>query len=110
MAAPEAPAPEVQKDSLRWSPRLWISILIFSGVILLDGLDISMIVVAIPEIQSELGMTAATAQWLVGAYILAFGSFLLLGGRVADLFGRMAGAGDRHGRVRDRVAVRRARR
>ncbi|MFE4173602.1 MFS transporter [Streptomyces sp. NPDC056909] len=88
MAAPEAPAPEVQKDSLRWSPRLWISILIFSGVILLDGLDISMIVVAIPEIQSELGMTAATAQWLVGAYILAFGSFLLLGGRVADLFGR----------------------
>ncbi|MFG2180159.1 MFS transporter [Streptomyces abikoensis] len=57
-------------------------------MILLDGLDVSMIVVAIPEIQNELGMSAANAQWLVGAYILAFGSFLLLGGRVADLFGR----------------------
>ncbi|MFE2725348.1 MFS transporter [Kitasatospora sp. NPDC059327] len=87
-ATPETAVPEVQQDSLRWSARLWVSLLIFSGVILLDGLDVSMIVVTIPEIQNELGMTAATAQWLVGAYILAFGSFLLLGGRVADLFGR----------------------
>ncbi|MFC8829567.1 MFS transporter [Streptomyces sp. NPDC057137] len=79
---------EQRKDSQRWPARLWVSLLIFSGVILLDGLDISMIVVAIPEIQQELGMSTATAQWLVGAYILAFGSFLLLGGRVADLFGR----------------------
>jgi EmrB/QacA subfamily drug resistance transporter len=62
--------------------------LICSGVILLDGLDISMITVAIPEIQHEFGMTAATAQWLPGAYILAFGGFLLLGGRCADLFGQ----------------------
>ncbi|GGK11875.1 MFS transporter [Streptomyces camponoticapitis] len=72
----------------RWSARLWVSLMIFSGVILLDGLDISMIVVAVPEIQRELGMSTADAQWLVGAYVLAFGSFLLLGGRVADLFGR----------------------
>lgn len=77
-----------QEDSPRWPARLWVSLMIFSGVILLDGLDISMIVVAVPEIQDELGMTTATAQWLVSAYILAFGSFLLLGGRVADLFGR----------------------
>jgi EmrB/QacA subfamily drug resistance transporter len=78
----------VRNDELRWSARLWIALLIFSGVILLDGLDISMIAVAIPEIQHEFGMSAAEAQWLVGAYILAFGSFLLLGGRCADLFGR----------------------
>lgn len=77
-----------QEESQHWPARLWVSLMIFSGVILLDGLDISMIVVAVPEIQHELGMTTATAQWLVGAYILAFGSFLLLGGRVADLFGR----------------------
>lgn len=79
---------EQREDSPRRPARLWVSLLIFSGVILLDGLDISMIVVAVPEIQHELGMSTATAQWLVGAYILAFGSFLLLGGRVADLFGR----------------------
>ncbi|WP_424534877.1 MFS transporter [Sphaerisporangium viridialbum] len=82
-------APAVQKDDpLRWSARLWVALLICSGVILLDGLDISMITVAIPEIQHEFGMSAAAAQWLAGAYILAFGSFLLLGGRCADLFGR----------------------
>jgi EmrB/QacA subfamily drug resistance transporter len=73
---------------VRWSARRWIALLVCSGVILLDGLDVSMIAVAIPEIQDELGMTAGTAQWLAGAYILAFGSFLLLGGRFADLFGR----------------------
>ncbi|MEU0695866.1 MFS transporter [Streptomyces niveus] len=87
----ESPATSEQQpreDSRPWPARLWISLMIFSGVILLDGLDISMIVVAVPEIQRELGMTTATAQWLVSAYILAFGSFLLLGGRVADLFGR----------------------
>ncbi|GAA1604368.1 MFS transporter [Kribbella sancticallisti] len=72
----------------RWSARLWVALLICSGVILLDGLDVSMIAVAIPEIQHEFGMSAGTAQWLAGAYILAFGSFLLLGGRFADLFGR----------------------
>jgi MFS family permease len=73
---------------VRWSARLWVALMICSGVILLDGLDISMITVAIPEIQREFGMTAAAAQWLAAAYILAFGSFLLLGGRFADLFGR----------------------
>jgi EmrB/QacA subfamily drug resistance transporter len=73
---------------VRWSARLWVALMICSGVILLDGLDISMITVAIPEIQREFGMTAGAAQWLAAAYILAFGSFLLLGGRFADLFGR----------------------
>ncbi|WP_083222376.1 MFS transporter [Ensifer sp. LC163] len=75
-------------DALHWPARLWGALFIFSGVILLDGLDISMIAVAIPEIQHEFGISAATAQWLVSAYILAFGGFLLLGGRCADLFGR----------------------
>ncbi|MGO4723048.1 MULTISPECIES: MFS transporter [unclassified Inquilinus] len=81
-------APAGRKDPLRWPARSWVALLIFSGVILLDGLDISMIAVAIPEIQREFGISAAAAQWLVSAYILAFGGFLLLGGRCADLFGR----------------------
>jgi EmrB/QacA subfamily drug resistance transporter len=73
---------------VRWPARLWLALLVCSGVILLDGLENSMIAVSIPEIQRELGMSAATAQWAIGAYILAFGGFLLLGGRFADLFGR----------------------
>jgi MFS family permease len=79
-APPHAPGP--------WPARLWMALMVFSGVILLDGLDISMIAVALPEIQREFAIGAATAQWLVGAYILAFGGFLLLGGRCADLLGR----------------------
>jgi len=77
-----------ENHALPWTARMWIALFIFSGVILLDGLDISMIAVAIPEIQRAFDIGAATAQWLVGAYILAFGGFLLLGGRCADLFGR----------------------
>ena len=82
------PSPPEPGTAFPWPARLWIVLLVSSGVILLDGLDVSMIVVAIPQIQQEFGMSAATAQWLAGAYILAFGSFLLLGGRCADLFGR----------------------
>ncbi|MEV0387382.1 MFS transporter [Nonomuraea sp. NPDC050643] len=79
---------EERRDVVRWPARSWIALLVFSGVILLDGLENAMIAVAIPEIQHEYGMTAATAQWLVSAYFLGFGGFLLLGGRCADLFGR----------------------
>lgn len=82
------PAPPAEKASLRWSARQWILLFIFSGAIMLDGLENSMIAVAIPEIQQAFGVSAATAQWVPGAYILAFGAFLLLGGRCADLFGR----------------------
>jgi len=84
----EKPESKVRAHPDRWSAPTWIALLICSGVILLDGLDISMITVAVPEIQHEFGMSAATAQWLPGAYILAFGGFLLLGGRCADLFGQ----------------------
>jgi EmrB/QacA subfamily drug resistance transporter len=73
---------------VRWRARQWILLFIFSGAIMLDGLENSMIAVAIPEIQRTFGVSAAVAQWVPGAYILAFGAFLLLGGRCADLFGR----------------------
>ncbi|PSL52251.1 EmrB/QacA subfamily drug resistance transporter [Saccharothrix carnea] len=83
-----APAPDTGNERVRWNARQWILLVIFSGAITLDGLENSMIAVAIPEIQRAFGVTAATAQWVPGAYILAFGAFLLLGGRCADLFGR----------------------
>ncbi|GAA3043794.1 MFS transporter [Actinokineospora globicatena] len=73
---------------VRWRTRQWILLFLFSGAIMLDGLENSMIAVAIPRIQAAFGVGAATAQWVPGAYILAFGAFLLLGGRCADLFGR----------------------
>src|SRR5271170_1630721 len=51
-------------------------------------LDFSIVNVALPTIQRELGMAAAQLQWIVTGYALTFGSLLLAGGRLADLLGR----------------------
>jgi EmrB/QacA subfamily drug resistance transporter len=51
-------------------------------------LDVSIVNVALPSIRGDLGFSATGLQWVVNAYTLAFGGFLLLGGRAADLVGR----------------------
>ena len=51
-------------------------------------LDTSIVNVALPSIQADLGLGAADATWIVNAYVVAFGGLLLLSGRLADLFGR----------------------
>jgi EmrB/QacA subfamily drug resistance transporter len=51
-------------------------------------LDATVVNVALPSIQSDLGISDANLQWIVNAYTLLFGGFLLLGGRAADLIGR----------------------
>jgi MFS family permease len=51
-------------------------------------LDATIVNVALPSIQNGLHFSAASLQWIVNAYTLVFGGFLLLGGRAADLFGR----------------------
>jgi MFS family permease len=69
-------------------PRSDAVLLVLCGAIFLDSLDISMTGVALPAIRGALGMSAGSLQWIVSAYVLGYGGFLLLGGRVADLFGR----------------------
>jgi EmrB/QacA subfamily drug resistance transporter len=51
-------------------------------------LDATIVAVALPEIQQDLGFSQAGLQWVISAYTLAFGGFLLLAGRAADLWGR----------------------
>lgn len=51
-------------------------------------LDIAIVNVALPSIQQDLGIEQSTLQWIVIAYGLMLGGFLLLGGRMADLLGR----------------------
>lgn len=72
----------------RWSPRLWGVLAVLCLVLFLDGLDVSMVGVALPSIGAELGMTTTSLQWLVNGYVLGYGGLLLLGGRTADLLGR----------------------
>jgi MFS family permease len=51
-------------------------------------LDVTIINVALPQMRSALHMSASGQQWVINAYALTFGGFLMLGGRAADVFGR----------------------
>ncbi|TBG87440.1 MFS transporter, partial [Rhizobium leguminosarum] len=64
-----------------------LALLLLCTANFLDAMDVSTIGVALPAIQAELGMEATSLQWAVSAYVLGYGGFLLLGGRVADVFG-----------------------
>nr|WP_297619463.1 MFS transporter [Nocardia sp.] len=74
--------------STQWTPRLWGMLITLCIVLFLDGLDVSMIGVALPSIGTELHLETSTLQWLVSGYVLGYGGLLLLGGRTADLLGR----------------------
>jgi EmrB/QacA subfamily drug resistance transporter len=63
-------------------------LLVLCGALFLDAMDVSMVGVALPSIREDLGMTTSSLQWVVSAYVLGYGGFLLLGGRAADLLGR----------------------
>src|SRR5205085_1265658 len=66
----------------------WFALALLLGVQFMVVLDIAIVNVALPSIQIDLGFSQANLQWVVSAYALLFGGFLLLGGRVADLLGR----------------------
>ncbi|MFD8148725.1 MFS transporter [Streptomyces sp. NPDC059708] len=63
-------------------------LLVVCAVQFLDAMDIASMGPALPLVQSDLGMTTSALQWVVSAYALGFGGFLLLGGRLADLYNR----------------------
>jgi EmrB/QacA subfamily drug resistance transporter len=68
--------------------RKWLALALLLGVQFMVVLDIAIVNVALPSIQTDLGFSQENLQWVVSAYALVFGGFLLLGGRVADLVGR----------------------
>ena len=72
----------------RLTGRAWAVLFVLCGAIFLEGIDVSMMGVALPSIRAELGLTTGELQWIVSAYALSYGGFVLLGGRAADLLGR----------------------
>ncbi|HST38960.1 MAG TPA: MFS transporter [Conexibacter sp.] len=58
------------------------------GALFLDGLDVSMVGVALPSIGADLSLSTGDLQWVVSGYVLGYGGLLLLGGRTADILGR----------------------
>ncbi|MCW2954285.1 MAG: major facilitator superfamily 1 [Conexibacter sp.] len=73
---------------VRWDARLWGALIVLCGALFLDGLDVSMVGVALPSIRNDLGLSTGQLQWVVSGYVLGYGGLLLLGGRAADLLGR----------------------
>src|SRR5947207_4773130 len=68
--------------------RRWGILAIVGAAFFMTVLDVAIVNVAIPSIQSDLHVTEITVQWVLIAYAITFGGFLLLGGRMADLLGR----------------------
>src|SRR5215831_11927421 len=68
--------------------RKWFALALLLGVQFMVVLDIAIVNVALPSIQTDLGFSQENLQWVISAYALFFGGFLLLGGRAADLLGR----------------------
>jgi EmrB/QacA subfamily drug resistance transporter len=66
----------------------WLALYVLCLGDVLIVLDSTIVNVALPSIQADLGFSDATLAWVVNAYLLTFGGFLLLGGRLSDLYGR----------------------
>jgi len=69
-------------------PRRWKSLAVLGIAYLMVVLDVAIVNVALPSIQTDLDFAPENLQWVVSAYALTFGGFLLLGGRAGDLLGR----------------------
>lgn len=75
-------------EEMRKNPWFTLAVLALAQFVVV--LDLTIVNVALPHIRSDLGFSADGLQWVVSAYTLLFGGFLLLGGRAADLLGRRA--------------------
>ena len=73
--------------SLTSNPRRWWALGLLSVAQFLIILDTSIIGVALPDIETALGFSSSSLQWIFNAYVIAFGGLLLLGGRLSDLLG-----------------------
>ena len=82
-ADPARPTATTEPD-----PKRWLALGVIAVAQLMIVLDASIVNIALPSAQRELGITDTDRQWVVTAYTLAFGGLLLLGGRIADFMGR----------------------
>ena len=86
---PETSPPRVNRDMIHSEQRKWLALALLSVVQFMVVLDLASVNVALPSMQADLGFSPENLQWVVSAYALFFGGFLLLGGRSADLLGRV---------------------
>src|SRR5467141_4002732 len=65
----------------------WLALIVLCLGTLMIVLDTTIVNVALPSIRADLGFSETSLAWVVNAYLLTFGGFLLLGGRLGDLYG-----------------------
>jgi len=84
-----AETPEIRSEGTSEpDPRRWVALSVIAIAQLMVVLDATIVNIALPSAQADLGISDADRQWIVTAYTLAFGGLLLLGGRIADYWGR----------------------
>jgi EmrB/QacA subfamily drug resistance transporter len=82
-------SPDQAPEASSLSSRRGIAILLLLSLVqFMDILDASILNIALPSIKTDLGFSQQSLQWVINGYILTYGGFLLLGGRMADLLGR----------------------
>ena len=79
---------DLVKDANPHHARRWLILAVLGLAQIMVVLDATVVNIALPTAQRDLGFSDNARQWIVTAYALAFGSLLLLGGRIADIFGR----------------------
>src|ERR1700724_3194953 len=79
---------KIYSSALRPDPRRWLSLVVVCLGQLMIGLDSTIVNVALPAIQRDLHFSQAELTWVVNAYLITYGSLLLLAGRAGDLIGR----------------------
>jgi EmrB/QacA subfamily drug resistance transporter len=82
------PTPQLGTDDSAGDRRRWIALIVVCLAMLMNALDGSIVNVALPDIQRSLHFTQSGLTWVVDAYLISFGSFLLMAGRLGDLIGR----------------------
>jgi EmrB/QacA subfamily drug resistance transporter len=87
---PSTHVPQIRPDSdgSNGVPHRWVALVVLSLAQLMDIVDNTVMNIALPSAQADLEFSATDRQWVVTGYALAFGSLLLLGGRLSDYFGR----------------------
>ncbi|GAB2522405.1 MFS transporter [Nocardia heshunensis] len=69
-------------------PRRWIAFAVVLAAGFMDLLDVTIVNVAVPSIQKDLGAAYSQIEWIIAAYVLSFAAVLITGGRLGDIFGR----------------------
>src|SRR2546421_9739276 len=78
----------MQSTDTRPQPSRWVALIVLCVGMLMIVLDVTVVNVALPSIQSDLGFSQSSLAWVMNAYLIAFGGLLLLAGRMGDILGR----------------------